>query len=179
VKLGLSLFGAALFLAGCDRLAEESRNMTADEVAQELAGVQIEPGLWETSSEVVDIVAPNLPRELQQKAKSRSAGATRHCITPEQAARPQANFLATQENNSCTYRDFTMRGGRMQGVMTCSGGQLEGQATATMDGQYGPQSYDMRTRMEMAGPGGVTMTVETRAQGRRIGDCPGEGEEKQ
>jgi hypothetical protein len=174
------MMGTALLLAACGQQAEEEgRNMTANEVAEELANVRIEPGLWETTSEVVNISAPNLPRELQQQMKGRAATADRHCITPEQAARPDANFLAGRENSNCTYRDFSMRGGRMQGTMICTGGDMPGQATATMDGEYGPESYDMRMRMEMTGPAEVAMTIETRAQGRRVGDCPPEGEQKQ
>lgn len=168
---GLAL-AAAISLAGCSE-APESRNMSVNEVAAELANVRISPGLWESTSEVLNVTAPNLPREVQNRMKGPST-TTRHCITPEQASRPDANFLATRQDN-CAYRDFTMRAGRMQGTMVCSGDGMPGETTATMNGQYGSESYDMRMRMEMAGPADSTMTIETRASGRRLGDCPPEG----
>lgn len=168
------ILAASLCLSGCSDPQPEARNMSVNEVAAELANIEIAPGLWESTSEVLNVTAPNLPRELQNRMKGPSR-TSRHCITPEQASRPDANFLATREDN-CTYRDFSMRNGRMQGQMVCSGGDMPGEATATMSGEYGPQSYDMRMRMEMAGPADSTMTIETRASGRRVGDCPSEGE---
>ncbi len=162
-----------VLIGGCEQ-APEPRNMSVDEVAAELANIEIRAGLWESTSEVLNVTAPNLPRELQNRMKGPSS-TTRHCITPEQAARPDANFLATRQDN-CRYRDFSMREGRMQGTMVCAGGDVPGEATATMSGQYGPDSYDMRMKMEMAGPVDSTMTIETRASGRRVGDCPAEGE---
>ena len=164
-------------VAGCREAPPEARNMSVNEVAAELANVQINPGLWETSSEVLNVTAPNLPREVQNRMR-RPPQTARHCISEEQAARPDANFLATQRDN-CAYRDFVMREGRIQGTMVCSGdGEMAGEATAVMSGRYGAESYDMRMRMEMEGPADSTMTIETRASGRRVGDCPGEGETK-
>jgi hypothetical protein len=171
-----SALGAATFvllLAGCGGPSDEGRNMSATEVAEELSNVRINPGLWESSSEVVDVTAPNLPREVQSRMK-REPTTSRHCISAEQAASPNANFLATQRED-CTYRDFSMRDGRMEGTMTCRNADMPGEATARMEGQYGPDSYDMRMTMELAAAPGATMTIETRATGRRIGDCP-EGE---
>lgn len=166
----------AVLIGACSDQAPEGRNMSVNEVAAELANIEIKAGLWESTSEVLNVTAPNLPREVQNRMKG-SAQATRHCITEEQASRPDANFLATQRDN-CTYQDFSMRGGRIEGRMTCSGGEMGGQATAVMSGNYGPENYDMRMRMEMEGPEDSTMTIETRASGRRVGEC-GEGEEKQ
>lgn len=138
--------------------------MTSEEVAAELAAMRIEPGLWELSSEVVDVRAPDLPHEVRQRMigpRSR----LRHCITPEQAERPDANFLAARAGSECVYRGFTAEGGEISGRMVCP------DAVAHMRGRYGPQAYDMR--MEMASPmgGGATMTLELRSRGRRIGEC--------
>ncbi len=165
---------AASLAVGCSSEAPEARNMTVDEVAKELSSVQITPGQWETRSEVVNVTAPNLPREILNQMK-RAPVTSRHCITPEQAAQPQANFLA-MEGSDCAYQDFTMRNGRMQGKMTCSGGdEVTGEAVAQFEGQFGPESYDSRVTMEIQAPAETTLTIESRVVGRRIGDCP-EGE---
>jgi hypothetical protein len=171
------MWGAALLaLAACGRGPEpEGRDMTAEEVAGELAAVQIEPGLWEATSEVINVSAPNLPREVMTQMVGRETS-VRNCITPEQAARPDANFLTAQEGSNCTYSDFSMRNGRLQGVMTCSGGGLPGEMRTTMNGQYGPRSYDITMRMETSGmPQGADMTIEARTTGRRVGACPEDG----
>lgn len=146
--------------------------MTAEEVAAELRNVEIEPGLWEVSSAVLDARGPNLPREAQARMK-RHRQNVRNCITPAQAAHPEANFLRRREGSLCTYRDFSMRGGRMRGEMRCTGGGMPGTMTTRMDGRHGARHYDLRMRMtstEM--PFGANMVIDTRTIGRRIGDCP-------
>lgn len=169
-------------LAGCsgDGGGEQaSRNMSRNEVAGELSNVRIEPGQWELTSRITNVTAPDMPRELISQM-TRPNPIIRNCITPEQAASPNTNFLTAQQNSNCTYRDFSMRGGRMQGTMSCTA-PPEGQAgpprrarmTATMDGQYGPQSYDLTMHMETPNPmSGGTMRISTRTQGRRVGPCP-------
>lgn len=163
---------ALLTACGGEKAPEESREVSVNEVASQLAAVQIEPGLWEARSEVVNVTGEGLPREVQSQMKGR-ASEIRNCITPEQAARPDANFLTAQQNSNCTYRGFSMQNGRVEGAMTCTGGDLPGEMTTEMSGEYGPRSYDMRMRMTTTGmPGGADMTIETRVSGRRVGDCP-------
>jgi hypothetical protein len=176
MRLWMFAGAGALALAACSPAAEEEgRNMTADEVAAELAGVQIRPGEWESNAEVVEVSAPGMPPQYVEQMKG-ARPAARHCITPEQAQRPDANFLAAQQRSDCTYRDFSMRGGRMRGTMVCSGGEEGGQMEMAMEGQYGPESYDMT--MQMAGQGmgeGQQFTMRIRTTGRRLGDCPAGG----
>ena len=142
--------------------------MSAEDVASELSDIRVRPGLWELSSEVLDVRAANLPREIRTRMigpRSRM----RHCITPEQAEQPSANFLAMRADSACVYRDFTLQDGRLSGTMTCPG------ATARMQGRYGPESYVTQMEMRSPMPGGEVMTLQIRAQGRRTGEC---GEEK-
>lgn len=138
--------------------------MSAEEVARALSGIRIEPGLWELTSEIVDVRAPDLPREVRARMLG-PRSRLRHCITPAQAEAPSANFLALRSENACAYRDFSMVGGRLRGAMTCP------EATATMEGRYEPQAYELRMAMESPMPGGATMTLQVRSHGRRIGDC--------
>ncbi len=167
-------FGAAMLFAALPAVAacgdRPERNMSAEQVAGQLAGMEIAPGLWEISSEVVEVRAPDLPREVRNRMVGPRTR-LRHCITPEQAARPSANFLAARRDAGCAYRNFSVQGGRLEGAMTCP------DATATMTGRYGPQAYDMRMEMESPLPGGAVMALDVRARGRRIGDCP-EGERR-
>jgi hypothetical protein len=142
--------------------------MSVDEVAGELARMEVEPGLWLLTSEVVEVRAPGLPRDVRNRMVG-PRRQLRHCITPEQAARPDANFLAARRERDCTYRDFAVRDGRISGSMLCS------DARARMDGRYGPRAYDMRMEMESPLPDGAVMTLELRTRGRRIGAC-GQGD---
>ncbi len=160
-------FGAAsmlvLALAACGE--REARNMSVEEVAGELSHMRIEPGLWELTSEVLEVRGPDLPREVRNRMVG-PRPRLRHCITPEQAARPSANFLAGRPDRGCVYRALSARDGRVTGETICP------DARTRMDGRYGPRAYDMRMEMESPIPGGEAMTLELRARGRRIGDCP-------
>ena len=161
----LTAAAAAAPLSACGDGAE--RNMSEAEVAGELATMRVAPGLWELTSEVVEVRAPDLPREVRNRMVG-PRSRLRHCITPEQAARPSANFLAARREPGCAYRAFSVRDGRIEGTMACP------DANATMRGRYGPQAYDMRMAMESPVPGGdgAVMTLDVRARGRRIGPCP-------
>ena len=157
---------ASLAAGGCGR--DPPRDMTPEQVADELADMRIDPGLWELSSEVVEVSAPDLPREVRNRMVGPRAR-MRNCIGPEQASRPGANFLAMRADSDCSYRGFTVRDGRMRGTMVCPG------AVARMAGRYEPTGYDLDMEMESPLPGGATMTLQLRAHGRRIGECE-EGE---
>jgi hypothetical protein len=159
-----------LALASACGGADEPRNMSAEEVAGELSSMRIEPGLWELSSEVVEVRAPDLPREVRNRMVG-PRRRLRNCITPAQAARPSANFLAARSDNDCTYGAFSVRDGQVRGTMSCP------EVTAVMAGRYGPRAYEMDMEMASPMPGGTTMTLEVRARGRRIGDCD-EGDRK-
>lgn len=150
------------------------RNQTEAEIANQLAGVTIEPGLWETASEVLSVSAPGLPVQVQRRMIGPRPSA-RACITPEQARRPDGNFLAASAGNRCHHQGFSMRGGRIGGTMRCAEPGLNRPTIATMQGRYGPGAYALDIRMETAMPDGATMVLELRSRGRRIGVCP-EGE---
>lgn len=174
MKPGAAGLAALSVLAaiGCSGEPEPDRNMSANEVASQLESIRIEPGLWEISSEIVNVSGQNLPHEVRSRMMA-PRPAVRNCITAAQAAQPAANFLLTQGASRCTYSGFAMQGGRLSGSMTCSDRHLPGTMTTTMDGDYGGRSYDMRLRMETAGmPADANMTIEAQARGRRIGDCP-------
>ena len=162
--------------AGCDR---GGREMSVNEVAAELRNVRVEPGLWESTTRIVDVSGRNLPVELRNQMLGERT-TRRNCITPEQAERPDANFFTVQQNQNCSYRDFTMRGGRLEGSMTCTQAGAPGEMTTRMSGEYGPERYDMTLRMETSGmPADANLVIEARTEGRRVGDCPAGGEEEE
>ena len=162
-RLGAAFLMLGFAVAACgDR---EARNMSVEEVSGELSAMRIAPGLWEVSSEVVEVRGPDLPRDLRNRMVG-PRSRLRHCITPQQAARPSANFLAARADGGCAYRRFSARGGRVSGEMICA------DTRTRMDGRYGPAAYGMRMEMESPVPGGAVMNLELRARGRRIGACP-------
>ncbi len=146
--------------------------MSANAVAAELDGLTIAPGLWEVASEVVAVSAPNLPIEARDRMIG-PRGQGQACLTPEDAARPSARFLAGRGDNGCAYADFAMDGGRMTGTMRCAEPD-GGETLARMTGDYGREGYRLDMVIETPLPDGATIRIETRTTGRRIGDCPAE-----
>lgn len=133
------------------------------------AGAAFQPGMWETTVEVVRMTMPNMPAGMTPPTPPPTT--VRHCLTAEQAARPNANFLTgSGEAGGCTAENLTMANGRIQGTVSCSS---EGtQMRSTMDGQFTGTSYEMTTQVETSAAG-QTMNMETRTRARRTGDCPG------
>ena len=161
---------ALLMLAACKDEPPAPPSMSEEEVAAQLAKVKVEPGQWEATTEIVSAKGDLPQQALKQMTGKRTS--TSNCITPEQASRPSANFLAAQQNSDCTYQDFRMQGGKLSGRMTCSGGQMVGDMVTIMNGDYGPQSYDMTMQMETPGlPGGDKILITARTKGKRIGEC--------
>jgi hypothetical protein len=171
-----SLFAVAA-CSGGDEEAGENVSTDRNAVAADLARVEVRPGLWEVRSEVLSATQPGMPVELAERMKG-PRGAARHCITPAQAARPDAAFLAGRRSGRCSYSDFAMRGGRIAGSMVCRA--ADGAETrARMSGTYTPEAFDTRMDMETPGFGGATLAVVVRQSGRRVGECGSEGELKQ
>lgn len=166
--------GLLVALAGCggsDTNAEgEPGGSDATGTASGLGGgaAQIQPGEWEVTMETLNIEAPNMPPEAAAMMKKTmgEATTTRQCITAEDAA---GDFAAPDQDADCTRQGFTLAGGRIQGSMTCTG--EGGKVTITMAGQHSGTSYDMTSKIASENEAG-SMTIETRAKGRRIGECP-------
>lgn len=168
-----------LALAACNsQPSVRADNASVAEVAAKAKAIRFTPGEWSNSTEVLAFDFPGAkdPRiatmigDAMKKAQSR---AFNHCITPEEAQRPNAGMFQRDAGKDCRYDHFEMAGGRINATMTCTP-QAGGKMTMSMDGSYSATSYDMTMDMKMAGgamPGeGMTMRAHTR--GERVGECP-------
>jgi uncharacterized protein YceK len=159
-----------LALAGCGSGGTKGGEQSAEDVAKEMAALKMRPGQWEATNEVVSANAPGLPAEALRGMVGQKSTVS-NCVTPEQAAKPSANFLAGQRDSDCTYEDFSMDDGQMTGTMSCAVPGVPGRTVMKMNGKYSPVAYDMDMDMQVAIPGGMKMEVKARTTGRRIGEC--------
>lgn len=166
------LCGLALLpLAACEKPKEEGRQMTAEQVAEEMKAMKMEPGQWEATNEILSASAPGLPAEALRELVGQK-NTVSNCVTPEETSRPSASFLAGQKNSDCTYQDFSLENGKMEGTISCTGGNLPGKLVMKMDGVYDPRSYAMNMDMSATQmPGGVTMDIKAKTTARRVGQC--------
>lgn len=147
---------ALLAVAGCG--GEPEANNQA-------AAIAIEPGEWESASEIVNVSAPELPHEIRRRMIGPRPIA-RGCITAAQAPRLIGG------SGACNYRGLSMADGRLAGTLICPDPVLLRPTVATIEGRYGPRSYSFAMVMQAALPDGETMRIEIRGRGRRLGDCP-------
>jgi hypothetical protein len=167
-----TIAAALLLLAACDR-AEKGAQQSPEQVAEEMAALKLEPGQWEATNEILTASAPGIPPEALRQMVGQKTSVS-NCVTPEQAQNPSANFLSAQKDSNCSYQDFSMKGGRMTGTMSCSRPEMPGRMVMKMEGSYRPASYEMNMDMSAEGmPAGMTMNVKARTTGRRVGPCSG------
>lgn len=183
--IAIMLAGSALLALGaCDKGEDKAQSgageaQSAQEIAAQVKKVSLQPGEWETTSEIVDAKIENAPEGMPAGMMDAMKGRktmVKNCITPAQAENPDADFLAAQKDGRCTYSGFEMAGGTIKGTVTCAGGE-GGTATMKMEGIYTPASYTTTVDMVSAGMGGaqardMTMHMTTKVSGKRIGECP-------
>ncbi|AUW58150.1 hypothetical protein C1T17_08550 [Sphingobium sp. SCG-1] len=178
MKAAILVFGAALLLTGCGKNDKAATGpMTAEQVASKMDEVKLEPGEWEATQEILDVQMTGLPKDAPANAMKQMVGqknTVKHCITPEQAAKPGADFLAAQKDAKCAYANMDMNNGIISGTMTCSApNNPKAVMKMMLKGTYQPTSYAMAMEMQSEGMGGgMGMTMKIKSEGKRIGDCP-------
>lgn len=161
----------ALALAGCgssDTVTAENESL--ESVAKKVSESDLRPkaGRWET---MVKSDLSNLPAELRAAVAKQQETPTVTCLTPEEAARPNGEFMQGMKDTGCKYDRFTMAGGKLDSVLTCDMGGGS-KRTMVSSGTYAPDRYSVTMKSEGSGPGAgpnINMTVTSRL----IGECDG------
>lgn len=169
----LLALAAVLALGACDSGPKiDAKNASPEEVQKQLAqsDVRPRPGQWEQSVKIESIDIPNMPPEARaQMGKAGMVHTGLTCLTPEQAAKPDASFFQQAAKN-CKYDHFTMGGGKIDAKMTCTSGPQ--QQVSTMKGTYDAENYDMQIEMEvpmMGQPARTKLSLKM----KRVGECTG------
>lgn len=177
---------SVLCLTACNKGPEVNlKNASANQVSEAVkqsgvmnGGQMVQPGLWESRVTIQEMNIPGMPAQYADRMKQQMAAhqqqTSRHCITPEQAKKPKADFFAG--NNSCKYDHFAMGGGKIDMQMVCK----EEGSTQTMNatGAYTPTTYSMD--MSSSGSGGDSaerMSMKMHVDSRRVGECTGKDDE--
>ena len=156
--------------AGSETAAADKANGGGDTATPGGADIKLRPGQWEVAAEVE---MPGMPKEVAEMMKKSHANArTVMCITEEEANRSDANVFTGKKDKNCTSEGFAARGGRISGKVVCVGDTGEGRMTMVVDGTFQPESYEVTMKMDTEGAGGEGLKMETKATGKRIGDCP-------
>lgn len=159
---------AVLLLAACGGQSGNEQGAEGEAGGAAGASVSLQPGQWEMTTEVVSMNIPNMPAGMTPPMPPPTT--VRTCLTPEQAAAPGGDFITgSGEGGGCRSENMSMENGRIQGTVQC---QAEGGSmTAAVSGQFTPTSYEINQQVETSAEG-MTMEMESRTTGRRVGDCP-------
>lgn len=164
----------ALALTACGKSDEvKLENASASEVAQATkdrpAAVKLKPGQWRTNAQLVSIDMPGLPKEVadQMGQSMAKAGATEHCLTPEQVEKPEE--VLAQDNGECRYERFSMSGGKIDAVMKCKPAN-QPEVQISLSGDYQPERYEVAAEMKMEQQGKM-LTMRLKSLSERIGEC--------
>ncbi|WP_448659318.1 DUF3617 domain-containing protein [Sphingomonas sp. CJ99] len=173
---------AILALAACG--GEEATTPSAEKDGAEAAvtttapeiDASLTPGQWETTVEMTEIEMPGIGKmtggQMGGMMQSMKTTVT-NCVTEAQARNPGGD-LFTGTDGQCTYERFTMKGGKLDGVVNCTTG--EGKMRAEMSGSFAADRYTLTNRAEVTGmtPDGQPAKITSTVSGRRIGECTGD-----
>lgn len=162
--------------------ADGDGKVSNEEAAKAVSSVKLEHGQWDNTVEFVevDFDESKLPPEARGMASAMLKGmagrtiSSSSCMTPEEAEKPEAGFLAGQEDNDCTYNTFEMSGGKMNVDMVCKSKEPgQGDARIKMNGTYQPDQYVMEMDMVTTAGEMGEMKIKAKTKGRRTGACEG------
>ena len=165
---------AALSLSACKKEGVVAKDESVESVAKKVdeSGIKPQPGRWESSVKIGKMDLPGLPPQAKE-AMGKQMGATQtfaSCLTPEQAAKPDAGFFQAGAKD-CKYDSFVMAGGKIDAAMTCDrGGQT---LKMTMAGTYSETSYDIEVKSQGEVQPGMPMSMEMSIASHRAGECNG------
>ena len=165
--------GIALSACGSDK-GVDAKGETPEAVAAKVAasGMMPRPGRWQASFKLESVDMPGMPAGArEQVGKAMGAAQTYFtCLTPQQAAKPDASFFQ-KSAPGCTYERFTMADGKIDALMVCPPGS--GPTRMEMTGSVGEDLYDVKIKGSAEMAKGMTMNLGMSVTSRRVGECDG------
>jgi hypothetical protein len=163
----------AFALAACNNSdTVEGKNESIESVAKKVAASDLRPrpGRWESTMTIEKLDMPNLPPQAKEVMQKQMGGGQTFatCLTPEQAAKPGADFFQGKDSG-CSYDRFSMTGGKVDAVMTCT--QQGRTQKVTMAGTYGEEAYTMHLTSEGEAQPGMPMSMVMSVSSKRVGEC--------
>lgn len=147
---------------------EEAAAVNADEY------IKPEPGQYRATVEFVNVDMPGAPAQIREQMEAmldQGAQTSEYCLTPEEAEKGFEEVIReAQVQDECSFESFEIDSGTIDAVMVC---EQPGQGSIRMaiEGQGGRTSSKTQMTMAMTAPGGQEMSIVTRSEQERIGDC--------
>ena len=137
----------------------QSRTPAAGDPGAAVADNPIEPGIWTTKREVVEILFPEMAPEFvaQFKEVLETDPDPEDCIAPKVAAKPDVLLFDPGHEAKCTIGAFKMNGGRISGYLNCkpAGDDPNANLQITMRGTYTRTSMEFDNLVTMQSSQGM------------------------
>lgn len=182
-------------LAACEKAvspAASGKRAAADAAGRTLPRVSaLEPGLWETRAQIGMIDASEralldnpAALALADQLGGQEKTATM-CLSPDEARSPNAMVIAGRMQAACSFESFSLHGGTLDAVLTCTVPGKQGRTLIAAHGDYGGKTFalDAVLRLEPdmpadtgKGPMPTTQSppvrFHTKILGTHKGACP-------
>lgn len=177
-KIFLPLIICSIITACTDDSADSDGNgiIDTDERKSEMlsdAFIEVEAGLWETTTNFTDIDMPAISGARKEKLlKQISQGfSSQTCISEEEAKEPDADFFGGDGSENCEYERFDMSGQLAEIIVNCKVDNI-GAAQIHLNGKIDSKEHVFDTKLTMKMPGLGDIVMDGTVQRNHIGYCP-------
>jgi len=149
-----------LGLTGCNNEAPPTEAVEAP--------ILMKAGEWTITRKTTGYNTPTVtPAEYQAALKKTDED--KLCIAVDAAGVPDANALAGEEGESCTYKDKLLRKGRLIATLSCRSGA--GTSEIVLEGNYTADTLTLGSTMTKTQGGSPVLRTTHDVSGKRSGEC--------
>jgi len=149
-----------LGLTGCNNEAPPTEAVEAP--------ILMKAGEWTITRKTTGYNTPTVtPAEYQAALKKTDED--KLCIAVDAAGVPDANALAGEEGENCTYKDKLLRKGRLIATLSCRSGA--GTSEIVLEGNYTADTLRLGSTMTKTQGGSPVLRTTHDVSGKRSGEC--------
>ena len=149
-----------LGLTGCNNEAPPTEAVEAP--------ILMKAGEWTITRKTTGYNTPTVtPAEYQAALKKTDED--KLCIAVDAAGVPDANALAGEEGENCSYKDKLLRKGRLIATLSCRSGA--GTSEIVLEGNYTADTLTLGSTMTKTQGGSPVLRATHDVSGKRSGEC--------
>jgi hypothetical protein len=149
-----------LGLAGCGNEAPKTEAVEAP--------ILMKAGEWTITRKTTGYNTPTVT-PAQYQAALKQVDEEKLCIAVDAKGTPDANALAGDEGQDCTYKDKLLRKGRLIATLSCKSGAATSEIA--LEGNYTADTLTLGSTMTRTAGGSPVLRTTHDVTGKRTGEC--------
>jgi hypothetical protein len=149
-----------LGLAGCGNEAPKTDAVEAP--------ILMKAGEWTITRKTTGYNTPTVT-PAQYQAALKQVDEEKLCIAVDAKGAPDANALAGDEGQDCTYKDKLLRKGRLIATLSCKSGAATSEIA--LEGNYTADTLTLGSTMTKTAGGSPVLRTTHDVTGKRTGEC--------